>query len=118
MIGLGVSGVYLYNTDVVEVSYNAIAAQKGSSNILKIKMTGRRRFNMVSAQMELEMGEQTYRQVLNEERGKILPDNHPVTQMVDRVLQRLIPLAPIEGADWKVHVIADPNMKNAFVLPG
>jgi len=37
---------------------------------------------------------------------------------VDRVLQRLIPLAPIEGADWKVHVIADPNMKNAFVLPG
>ncbi|KAJ5792277.1 uncharacterized protein N7503_008255 [Penicillium pulvis] len=99
LIGLGLSGVYLYNTDVVEI-------------------TGRRRFNMVSAKMELEMGEQTYRQVLNEERGKILPDNHPVTQMVDRVLQRLIPLAPIEGADWKVHVIADPNMKNAFVLPG
>ncbi|KAJ5937214.1 hypothetical protein N7454_004869 [Penicillium verhagenii] len=99
MIGLGLSGVYLYNTDVVEI-------------------TGRRRFNMVSAKMELEMGKQTYRQVLNEERGKILPDGHPVTQQVDRVLQRLIPLAPIEGADWKVHVIADPNMKNAFVLPG
>ncbi|KAJ5745230.1 hypothetical protein N7520_010412 [Penicillium odoratum] len=99
MIGLGLSGVYLYNTDVVEV-------------------TGRRRFNIVSAKTELQMGRETYQQVLNEERGKILPDHHPLAQQVDRVLQRLIPLAPIEGADWKVHVIADPDMKNAFVLPG
>ena len=64
------------------------------------------------------MGEDSYREILNTERGKILPDYHPVSRMVDRVMQRLIPQASIEGADWKVHVIQDPNMANAFVLPG
>ncbi|OOO09798.1 peptidase M48 Ste24p [Aspergillus oryzae] len=81
-------------------------------------MTGRRRFNCVSAQRELEMGRQSYQEVLNENRGRILPEYHPLTMQVNRVLQRLIPQAPIEGADWKVHVIKDDNMLNAFVLPG
>ena len=52
------------------------------------------------------------------ERGKILPHNHPLTRMVDGVLQQLIPQVAIEGADWKVHVIQDDGMVNAFVLPG
>lgn len=82
------------------------------------QMTGRRRFNCVSHQRELTMGDQSYREVLNAERGKVLPENHPMTRMVNRVLQRLIPLAPLEGADWKVHVIKDDGMVNAFVLPG
>ncbi|KAB8264543.1 TCP-1/cpn60 chaperonin family-domain-containing protein [Aspergillus pseudonomiae] len=99
IIGLGISGFYIYNTDTVE-------------------MTGRRRFNCVSAQRELEMGRQSYQEVLNENRGSILPEYHPLTIQVDRVLQRLIPQAPIEGADWKVHVIKDDSMLNAFVLPG
>ncbi|KAJ5596018.1 peptidase [Penicillium hetheringtonii] len=99
LIGLGVSGIYLYNTDVVE-------------------MTGRRRFNCVSLGMELEMGKQSYREILVQERGKVLPDYHPLVKYVDRVLQRLIPEAPIEGAEWKVHVIKDDGMANAFVLPG
>ncbi|KAJ5738015.1 hypothetical protein N7493_001170, partial [Penicillium malachiteum] len=99
VIGLGISGIYLYNTDVVE-------------------MTGRRRFNCVSAQRELQMGAESYREVLGSERGKVLPDYHPLSMMVDRVLQRLIPQANIEGADWKVHVIKDDQMANAFVLPG
>ncbi|KAJ5477314.1 T-complex protein 1 subunit theta [Penicillium diatomitis] len=99
LIGLGISGVYLYNTEVVE-------------------MTGRRRFNCVSHEAELKMGMQSYREVLAQSQGRILPDNHPVAQMVNRVLQRLIPQAPIEGADWRVHVIVDDSNANAFVLPG
>ena len=82
------------------------------------KETGRRRFICVSPAQELKFGEEGYREALNEARGKILPDYHPLTKTVDRVLQRLIPLAPIEGADWKVHVIKDDGMANAFVLPG
>ncbi|KAE8167067.1 TCP-1/cpn60 chaperonin family-domain-containing protein [Aspergillus tamarii] len=81
-------------------------------------MTGRRRFNCVSAKRELEMGRQSYLEVLNENRGSILPEHHPLTMQVNRVLQRLIPQAPIEGADWRVHVIKDDSMLNAFVLPG
>ncbi|KKK20350.1 hypothetical protein ARAM_003309 [Aspergillus rambellii] len=64
------------------------------------------------------MGEQSYHEVLEQARGQILPEHHPLTMMVNRVLHRLIPQAPIEGADWKVHVIKDDNMMNAFVLPG
>jgi len=81
-------------------------------------MTGRRRFNCVSLGRELEMGKQSYREILVQERGKVLPDYHPLVKYVDRVLQRLIPEAPIEGAEWKVHVIKDDGMANAFVLPG
>lgn len=81
-------------------------------------MTGRRRFNCVSSSQELKMGEESYREVLQSERGKVLPDYHPLTRMVNGVLQRLIPQAAIEGADWKVHVIRDDGMANAFVLPG
>lgn len=99
IIGLGISGVYFYNTDVVSE-------------------TGRRRFIIVSPQQELMFGEEGYREALAEARGKILPDYHPLTMMVDRVLQRLIPQAPIQGADWKVHVIKDDGNANAFVLPG
>lgn len=64
------------------------------------------------------MGEQSYREVLQQYRGRILPDNHPLTIMVGQVMKRLIPQAPIEGADWKVHVIHDDSNMNAFVLPG
>lgn len=64
------------------------------------------------------MGEQSYRQILQAERGKILPDRHPLTRTVDRVLQRLIPYSGLEGLDWKVHVIQDDQNANAFVIPG
>lgn len=64
------------------------------------------------------MGQQSYKEVLRSTRGKILPENHPLTIMVNGVLRRLIPQAPIEGADWRVHVIKDDGMVNAFVLPG
>lgn len=63
--------------------------------------------------MELQTGAESYRQILASERGKVLPENHPVTKMVDGVLRRLV---NGEG-DWTVHVIQD-DVVNAFVLPG
>ncbi|KAF7182972.1 hypothetical protein CNMCM7691_002716 [Aspergillus felis] len=89
-----------------------------TSNVETVEMTGRRRFNCVSSQQELKMGQQSYEEVLRSTHGKILSENHPLTIMVNRVLRRLIPQAPIEGADWRVHVIKDDGMVNAFVLPG
>lgn len=81
-------------------------------------MTGRRRFNCISAEQELKFGLRNYRDILREYHGYILPANHPYTVMVNRVLQRLIPHSGLPGADWKVHVIHDDHMLNAFVLPG
>ncbi|CAG7926666.1 unnamed protein product [Penicillium olsonii] len=98
-IGLGASGVYLYNVEEVE-------------------MTGRRRFNCISNARELDMGTGTYREILASERGKILSVNHPLTKLVDEVMQDLIADIEIEGADWRVYVIQDDENQNAFVLPG
>jgi metalloendopeptidase OMA1, mitochondrial len=50
--------------------------------------------------------------------NNILPDDHPLAQMCQRVVSRLVPVTGMEeGIDWKVHVINrdDPN---AFVIPG
>jgi predicted Zn-dependent protease len=121
VVGGIIGGLYVYNTDTVEVSallsivmlllWCAVAK-------MVFQMTGRRRFNCVSHERELSMGAEGYQEVLREYRGHILPQSHPLSIMVDRVLQRLIPQARIDGADWKVHVIQDDNMTNAFVLPG
>ena len=81
-------------------------------------MTGRRRFNLLSPEQELAFAEQNYDTVLKTYGPKMLPENHPYTVLVDQILQRLIPHAPINNANWKVHVIQDDENINAFVLPG
>jgi Zn-dependent protease with chaperone function len=50
-------------------------------------------------------------------KGKMLPENHPMTRMCERVVARLAPATGMEGVDWKVHVI-DEDIPNAFVIPG
>ncbi|KAK2755777.1 putative secondary metabolism biosynthetic enzyme [Arachnomyces sp. PD_36] len=88
------------------------------------RVSGRRRFNCVTADQELKLGKQSYNQIMAEYRGRILPASHPYTQFVDRVMRRLIPFAEMGGGqggmttDWEVHVIKDDQMRNAFVLPG
>jgi hypothetical protein len=86
------------------------------------------------------MGEQTYRDLLQEMKGNMLPENHPSVVQVKRVLGRLVEgLAKLENEghlteggdaaavsamgwsngsdDWVVHVIAS-DQANAFVIPG
>ncbi|RAL11073.1 M48 family metallopeptidase [Aspergillus homomorphus CBS 101889] len=99
ILGLGTWAFYYYNTEEVE-------------------MTGRRRLNLISAERERELGEKAYREILREFKGHILPNSHPTSQAVHRVLERLIPQAHVEGAQWRAHVIAAPGEQNAFVLPG
>ena len=48
----------------------------------------------------------------------ILPPSHPDSVVVTKVLHNLIRAAGIQGQDWEVKVIDDPNESNAFVLPG
>ncbi|KAG9916391.1 hypothetical protein KCU86_g14169, partial [Aureobasidium melanogenum] len=93
-------GFYIYNLEVVPVS-------------------GRRRFNIVSASTEQQSGQELYQQVIQEYQGRILPPSHPQHKLVQRVLNRLIPHSglPAETNNWEVHVIRD-EQKNAFVIPG
>ena len=66
------------------------------------------------------VSEATYNQLLGEFKGRVLPREHPYTQLVAKITERLIPATHgLAGdGDWQVHVIDDPNTVNAFVLPG
>lgn len=124
-IGLVAGGFYVYNLEPVPVS-------------------GRRRFNVISPKYERQMGEETYNQVIEQYRGRILPQNHSDVLLVKRVLARLLSgLAKLEASDetdqsphnaavsaggagggwregldgWEVNVIRGEEA-NAFVLPG
>ncbi|KAL1605241.1 metalloendopeptidase [Paraconiothyrium brasiliense] len=101
LISLGSGGFYLYNLEEVPIS-------------------GRRRFNMISPQIEARIGAETVGQVQQEYEGRILPDRDPRVQRVKKVLGRLIPYATAAGlhdVNWEVHVIDSPE-QNAFVAPG
>jgi metalloendopeptidase OMA1, mitochondrial len=50
--------------------------------------------------------------------SKVLPENHPYGQMCRRVVSRLGPATGKEGVDWRVYVIDEPSVPNAFVIPG
>jgi predicted Zn-dependent protease len=90
-------------------------------NLEEVPITGRRRFNCLSPKTEKQiLGDAGYEDLLREYRGKMLPENHPNTRMVKRVVERLLPAVGDLGmeTEWAVHVIDEPNEKNAFVVPG
>lgn len=112
---------YLYNIETVEVCLSFYSCTAGIMRYVsanKRQMSGRKRFNCISAAREIKVGKKEYQELMSELQGRILPDHHPLSMTVSRVLERLIPAAPIENAEWKVHVIDDPHQANAFVLPG
>lgn len=100
-LGLLAGGFYIYNLETVPVS-------------------GRRRFNVISAEYERAIGEQGYRQVMQQYRNRVLPEGDPRVRLVRRVLDRLVPAAGLgsEEEGWEVSVIDAPGEKNAFVIPG
>lgn len=90
-------------------------------NLEEVPITHRRRFNCLSPATERQvLGDAGYQGLLREYQGKILPESHPHTRMVTRVVERLLPSVGDLGAEteWAVHVIDEPNEKNAFVVPG
>lgn len=58
-----------------------------------------------------------YNETLKEFGNKIMPPQTKEHQMVQRVLDRLVPHSGLQGEEWEIHVI-DDDMKNAFVIPG
>ncbi|WPH02763.1 Hypothetical protein R9X50_00563100 [Acrodontium crateriforme] len=87
------------------------------SNLETVPVSGRRRFNVLSAEREKAMGESMYQQTMQEYGNKIMPAYTHEHRLVSRVLSRLIPASGLEGEDWEIHVINE-NIKNAFVIPG
>lgn len=88
-------------------------------NLEEVPITHRRRFNIISPAYEKSLGAEGYNQILQQYKGKILPADHPITQMVANVVERLLPATGgLANDEWRVHVIDSPEEQNAFVMPG
>ena len=87
-------------------------------NLEEVPVTGRRRFNCYSPAREEAMAQSEYQMVLQQYGRYVLPPSHPHSKLVNRVMGRLITAAGLEGQNWEVRVINDPEQQNAFVLPG
>ncbi|KAA8907328.1 peptidase family M48-domain-containing protein [Sphaerosporella brunnea] len=87
-------------------------------NIEEVPVSHRRRFNCISPETEAKLAKQMYDITMHQFAGSILPQYHPVTRRVKKVLDRLVPVAGMENLHWEVHVIKEDSIKNAFVIPG
>ena len=108
-----------------------VAAASGLYYVTHLEMvpfSKRRHFIVTSVRQERQMGDHTYRQVLQQHRGRVLPAGHPAARAVARVGQRLAREAGdlaawggqvehMRGLRWTFTVIDSPEL-NAFVLPG
>ncbi|KAL9012463.1 MAG: hypothetical protein Q9173_002779 [Seirophora scorigena] len=88
-----------------------------TSNIEKIPSSGRWRFNCVSEEYEAKLGRMSYELEMEDLQGQLLSPSDLRHKMVGKTLARLIPNSGLHG-DWEYHVIDDPDIINAFVLPG
>jgi metalloendopeptidase OMA1, mitochondrial len=84
------------------------------------QVSGRRRFNIISPQLEAYVASNTLQEIEQAYAGRFLPENDPRVREVKKVLLRLLPYVQGEGlkeVDWEVNVIDSPE-QNAFVIPG
>ena len=88
------------------------------SNLDEAPYSHRRRFIILSPKVEQIIGEQGYRETMQQFGRYVLPDGHPDVLRVKRIMNRLIKTSDLENNDWRIHVINDPKAPpNAFVLP-
>ncbi len=86
--------------------------------------TDRSQFLLISEDSEVQMGEESYAQVLGDPKIQISKDPAEVTP-VKRVAERIIAAAKrskyakrAQSFKWEVTVIKDDRTKNAWALPG
>jgi len=86
--------------------------------------TDRSQFLLISEAQEIQMGEQSYAQVLGDQKIKI-SKNPAEVDPVQRVAKRIIAAAKrskyaerAQSFNWAVTVIKDDRTKNAWALPG
>jgi predicted Zn-dependent protease len=93
----------------------------------KVPLTGRKQTTWMSSGEMQSMSYTNYKTVLNE--AKKLPDSDPRVQQVKKVgakiklaveafMKQIKQEKLVEGFAWEFNVIDDPNMVNAWCMPG
>jgi len=78
-------------------------------------ITGRRQFMLISESTEIRQGEEAYRAIL---RQSVVSHNPEAMRIVAKVGKRIARVANKPDYKWEFKVIDDPEMANAFAVPG
>lgn len=93
-----------------------------ATHLEEAPITKRKRFLWVGEGLEAMVGDQSYQLILQETQGLLLPDSHPYSRKVVKIMADLVAASQspaLQKLDWKIHVVNDPHQPpNAFVLPG
>jgi len=90
-----------------------------------VPLTGRKQLRTMDPQQEIQLGLQSYQQILNQERGNVLQSG-PIVDTVNKIGEELALEAERlmvaetgaqTGFDWTYNVI-ESEQANAFALPG
>ena len=92
----------------------AVVATAIALGCKSVPMTGRRQLLLVSTGKEVQLGEDSYREILSSEKPS---ENPAYIEMVNRVGHRIASVADRPDFDWEFRVIDSPT-QNAFCLPG
>lgn len=93
----------------------AAGALESLAGCYKAPGTARDQFIFLSPEKEIEMGVKAFRDIL---RSAPLTTNPEINDLVHRVGQRIADAANKPDYHWEFAVIEEPNMINAFCLPG
>lgn len=93
----------------------SLAAVVVSSGCQTVPVTGRQAFNAFPPEWDNDIGAQAYQEILAPEK---LVTSGSQLAMVERVMQRLVAVADDNGYQWEVRLIDNPQVVNAFALPG
>ena len=78
-------------------------------------ITGRSSLNLFSPAQDVALGREAYAEILAESR---VIRSGPELRRVQRVMERLVDVADDRGYEWEVNLIDEPEIVNAFALPG
>jgi metalloendopeptidase OMA1, mitochondrial len=78
-------------------------------------ITGRSQLMLVSESQEVSLGEEAYRHIL---RDSVVSDHAEANRLLRKVGQRIARAANKPDYRWEFRVLDDPEMINAFAVPG
>jgi hypothetical protein len=90
-------------------------------NLETVPVSGRRRFNFIGPEMEESISKGQYAQIVQEYRGRILPESAPQARKVRQILDRYGPLKSrlhVTKADWNGRQIGPSQWPAGFELGG
>lgn len=82
-----------------------------------VPVTGRTQFNLFDTADDLALGKDAYVGVLKESEGQLVRTG-PEVELVRKVVDRIAAVSDDPGFEWEANVIRDPEMVNAWCMPG